>query len=270
MLARKDLLERRGFTPEQMTAINEKRTWQGDFISKPAAKEARSIDDGEDPDIETGDDMTLYGYSAVFDSDSEVLYGMFIERVKRGAFKRVLGEKPDVRLLENHIGAPHARTINGTLELEETPRGLYRKAVLNPNRSDSRNLYEAVKRGDYSQSSFAFTVKRDEWITCDCAEEQGDDYWGCACIWQRNILEVGELLDDSIVTYPAYPESTAVVTDQRESTGVVTPSSEIVGERDRQAIDAEQSAEALASEASTSPGSDKATSIRTWIFINSI
>jgi HK97 family phage prohead protease len=270
------MLEKRGLSPLQISkTLDEYRVWQGKFVQRDveaAQVEDRSID-GEMVETESTDELILYGYSAVFDSDSEVLYGMFREQIKRGAFKNVLKNSPDVRLLENHEGRPHARTINGTLELKETPRGLYRKAVLNSERQDSKDLYEAVRRGDYSQSSFAFKVARDEWRMCNCAEEQGEDYYGCSCIWERDILEVSELLDDSVVTYPAYPDSTAVVTNSEEPVDSVASMGEASGDRSAAATDEERRDEPALDDTSViSPkeSSDQSLAIRLWLEAHSI
>lgn len=261
-----DLLEIRGLKDEQIRSIiSGKRTFTGEFIQreKPADVESRSAG-SEEPAPSSDNELTLYGYSAVFDSDSEILYGFLRERIQRGAFKEVLRNKPDVRLLEDHEGRPHARTINGTLMLEEKPRGLYRTAILNPNRQDSRDLYEAVKRGDYSQSSFAFKVGDDEWRMCECVE--AEDYCGCDCIWDRTITRVAELLDDSIVTYPAYPATTAsVVTSDTESGDGVTSGSDSL-ERSATATP-EERAETAKESVPEIPASDMAESIRIWASI---
>lgn len=224
----------------------ERREWRSQFITTPTSTrvEARA-ESRDDEDMQQLPDcqLRLVGYSAVFDSDSELLYGFVREQIKRGAFKNVLKQNPDVRLLENHEGRPHARTTNGTLVLEERPRGLYRNAVLDERRQDSRDLYYGVDRGDYSQSSFAFTIKRSEWRYCECvdAATEDDPYMGCDCEWERDILEVGSLLDDSVVTYPAYPETTVMVARESEPSG----------ERNAQAIDEEQRDTATDLDAST-------------------
>ena len=51
-----------------------------------------------------------------------------------------------------------------------------------------RDLYKLIKRGDITQSSFAFTIDKDEW-----SEDRST----------RTITKVGRLLDTSAVTYPA-------------------------------------------------------------------
>lgn len=273
-----DLLAKRSGkeAAELRSALDGRRTWQGDFTCKQSKRELRGLKIEVEVESEQDQELRLTGYSAVFDKPSEVMFGMFREYVKRGAFKRVLKENPDVRLLENHEGRPHARTINGTLVLREEPEGLYREALLDSRRKDSNDLYYAVERGDYSQSSFAFTVKRDEWIMCDCAEKEGDEYMGCSCVWTRNILEIGELYDDSIVTYPAYPDSTAeavpVTTSDEDSNDDATRTGDmVVVEQAAQAEATEQRTEQQATDTvlpDKSRASGKAESIRIWLALN--
>lgn len=220
------------------------RRWAGEFraaVSAPVEDRAKDGDEDELPEMTASGEMRLSGYSAVFDSPSEPIAGVFVERVKRGAFKRVLADPDlDVRLLENHEGRPFARTTNGTLTLSEKPRGLFRDALLDSERQDARDLYAAVKRGDYTQSSFAFTVARDEWRMCDHVEQA--DYAGCDCTWERDIHEVGSLLDDTVATYPAYPASTVMVARESEQPA----------ERDASASDEERCDEATGADTSPS------------------
>ena len=120
----------------------------------------------------------------------------FQERIAPGAFADVLED--DVRLLVNHEGMPLARTSNGTMTLKEDEKGLYYRAHLSDTQV-GRDVYTMIKRGDLSQSSFAFTIK-DESV-----DEDG----------VRVIDKVAMLIDTSIVTYPAYKASS--VTARAES-----------------------------------------------------
>jgi HK97 family phage prohead protease len=252
---------RAGITVDEVRSLlGGERRWTGALALTAAERvEARSSDADDDAAPAPGE-LRISGYSAVFDSPSERLYGFMVERVKRGAFKRVLADEAlDVRLLENHEGRPYARTTNGTLKLTEKPRGLFRDAVLDARRQDARDLYHAIERGDYTQSSFAFTVARDEWRTCGHAD--ADDYAGCDCIWERDILEVGSLVDDTIATYPAYPASSATVARESERSG----------ERAAPASDDEQ--RDTASDTDTSPSEsvsdhNAALLLRQWIAIH--
>ena len=130
-----------------------------------------------------GDEMVVEGYAAVFDSVTDL--GMFQERIAQGAFSNVLDD--DVRFLINHDGVPLARTSNGTMILTQDEKGLHYRATLS-NTQMGRDLYEMIKRGDISQSSFAFTIGK---------ESVDEDN-------VRVIEEVASLIDTSCVTYPAY------------------------------------------------------------------
>lgn len=136
-----------------------------------------------------GDDtLVIEGYAANFDQTTDL--GYFRETIARGAFDEVLED--DVRLLLNHDGAPMARTTNGTLELSVDDSGLRYRAAL-ADTQDGRDLYKLIKRGDISQSSFAFTISEQSWN-----EDRTE----------RSIDKVGRLMDVSPVTYPAYPTTT--------------------------------------------------------------
>lgn len=133
-----------------------------------------------------GDDsLVIEGYASNFDVKYDL--GYFKESVARGAFDSVMED--DVRFLVNHTGAPLARTTNGTLELSVDEKGLKYRAAL-ADTQDGRDLYKLIKRGDISQSSFAFTIDEDTW-----SEDRST----------RTITKVGRLLDVSGVTYPASP-----------------------------------------------------------------
>jgi HK97 family phage prohead protease len=141
--------------------------------------ETRADDDGK---------LRLSGYAAKFDSASVPL--PFIERIAPGAFRKTLGETPDVRLLVNHEGLPLARTKNGTLTLTEDDIGLRFDAEL-PDTSEAKDLYTLIERGDVDQMSFAFRVIRQKW------NENRTE---------RLLTEVSLADGDvSVVTYPAYP-----------------------------------------------------------------
>jgi len=136
-----------------------------------------------------GDDsLVIEGYAANFDTETDL--GYFRETIARGAFDDVLED--DVRLLLNHEGAPMARTTNGTLELSVDESGLKYRAAL-ADTQDGRDLYKLIKRGDISQSSFAFTITDEKW-----SEDRST----------RTVQRMGKLLDVSPVTYPAYATTT--------------------------------------------------------------
>lgn len=134
---------------------------------------------------------TISGYASVFNRMSENLGG-FREIIAPGAFDNVLDN--DVRALFNHdANFLLARTASGTLRLSVDEEGL-RYEFEPPNTTAGRDLVESMKRGDITQSSFAFTVRSDSW-----EERDGTMI--------RTIDKVDRLFDVSPVTYPAYPDA---------------------------------------------------------------
>jgi HK97 family phage prohead protease len=105
----------------------------------------------------------------------------------------------DVRGLFNHdddfvLG----RTKSGTMQLVNDELGLRYKIKYNPFDPDHVRVMEKVKRGDVSQSSFAFSVKEDKWET-----RNGKDH--------RTITKLKRLIDVSPVTYPAYQNTSVAM-----------------------------------------------------------
>jgi HK97 family phage prohead protease/HK97 family phage major capsid protein len=137
-----------------------------------------------------GDEMRIVGYAAVFNQETDL--GYFREMITPGAFDDVMED--DVRLLLNHDGAPLARTTNGTLTLAVDDEGLMYEAILSDT-TQGRDLYKMIKRGDISQSSFAFTISEQSWSKDKSV---------------RSIDKVGRLLDVSPVTYPAYAQASVM------------------------------------------------------------
>lgn len=141
-----------------------------------------------------GDEMILEGYAAVFNSETDL--GHFREVIKPGAFDDVMDN--DVRALINHDpNLVLGRTKNGTLELSQDERGLKYRVKLG-GQQYAKDFYESVKRGDISQSSFAFTIDKQSWN-----EERT----------VRSVDKVRQLLDVSPVTYPAYAAATVQARD---------------------------------------------------------
>ena len=139
-----------------------------------------------------GSGLTVTGYAAKYDTPTNL--GAFNEQIAPGAFDNVL--QNDVRFLVNHEGLTLARTSNGTLKLATDKVGLKYEAQLNDTTA-SRDVYEALKRGDVSQSSFAFTIEQQSWNADNT---------------MRTVEKVGRLLDVSAVVFPAYEDASAEAT----------------------------------------------------------
>lgn len=142
----------------------------------------------------------IEGYGSVFNKRSLDLGG-FTEIIAEGAFDGVI-ENSDVKALLDHNPSRGilARSKNGegTLSLSIDETGL-RYAFDAPNTALGDEVIEGLKRGDYSQSSFAFTVKEQTWTK----EEDGT--------YLRTITKIGGLYDVSIVADPAYPDTSVAV-----------------------------------------------------------
>lgn len=132
------------------------------------------------------------GYAALYNSLSEDLGG-FREVILPGSFRSVLSRDPDIRALINHdTGRVIGRTRAGTLTLEEDENGL-RFGVNLPPTPDGNALYTSVARGDITGASFAFRLDYDDY---DVSFE-GDELI-------REINNIGQLYEVSVVTFPAY------------------------------------------------------------------
>lgn len=136
---------------------------------------------------------TVTGYAAVYNSKSKDLGG-FREIIKEGAFASVADGKSEVRAYFNHnpnfvLGT----TMSGTLRLSDTPKGLKYEVDL-PNTQYARDLAELIDRGDIRGSSFAFSVRDEEWRDGGRLRE----------------IRSLELHDVSIVTNPAYQAAKVV------------------------------------------------------------
>ncbi len=150
----------------------------------------------------------IVGYAAVFNKLSEELWG-FREKISPGAFTNTLKNGDDVRALLNHdpnmvIG----RNISGTLKLEENTKGL--KVAIKPADTQAgRDILVSLERGDVDGMSFGFRTVTDKWETID-----GDEV--------RTLEEV-ELFDVSVVTYPAYPDTSVAVRSLEQAKEAAKP-----------------------------------------------
>lgn len=141
--------------------------------------------------VDDPDNGIIEGYAAVFNQWSEDL-GYFREIIRPGAFGKTVKEA-DVRALFNHdSNYVLGRNKSGTLELAEDEHGLQFR-VNPPETGWAVDLRESIRRGDIDQASFGFQTIRDRW---DQNVEPAE----------RELLEV-RLFDVSVVTYPAYPQT---------------------------------------------------------------
>jgi uncharacterized protein len=161
-------------------------------MSKPLERRlaSGSFEIRKSPDGKT---VGVRGYAAVFDS---VAYG---EVIRSSAFNRTIAQRDNVRLLVNHEGVPLASTKSGTMSIGVDERGQWFDApALDLANPDVQRLVSAMERGDIDQCSFAGYFN-------DAPEVDG----------LREVREV-TLVDNSIVTYPWYEETTVGLTGDRQ------------------------------------------------------
>lgn len=153
---------------------------------------------------ETGPDKAprIVGYAATFDSETDI--GGFDEVIRAGAFDDVLGD--DVRALFNHDDSfVLGRTAAGTCRIGQDETGLWFE-IDPPETAAARDLMKQIDRGDINQCSFMFSMLPDgeRWSRRDGKQDL------------REIVKVARLYDVSVVTFPAYSETTAAIRSAAE------------------------------------------------------
>ena len=158
-----------------------------------------------DNNEKNGDFIT--GRPIVYDSMTDL--GYFNEVIEAGALDKA--NLKDVRFLVNHDTSmiPLARSRNNnensTMQMSVDKDGMTIRVNLDTeNNSDARNLYSAIKRGDITGMSFMFTIDKEEW------EDLESDHP------TRRIRSIGQVLEVSAVTFPAY-ESTEISARDKEA-----------------------------------------------------
>ena len=136
------------------------------------------------------------GYAMVFNTLSENLGG-FREQILPEAVDGVI-ERSDVMAVLNHDASrgilARSKYGNGSLTLQADEKGL-RYTFDAPHTALGDECLEYLRRGDITQSSFAFVVAEDSW------EKQSDG------TYIRTIRKFDKLYDVSPVFTPAYAET---------------------------------------------------------------
>ena len=149
-----------------------------------------------------GDDLYIDGYFSVFNSPYQIMDGV-VEEIAPGAFADTLSD--DIRALINHdTSLVLGRTKPGTLTLREDNRGLWGSVRINPEDQDAVNLYRRVQRGDVDQCSFGFFIEAE---TREVLEDGTVRY----------TINKVRLLEVSVVTFPAYEETSVSARGRQEA-----------------------------------------------------
>jgi uncharacterized protein len=158
--------------------------------------------------FEEGDKPRIEGYAVVWDSLSEDL-GDFRELFRKGAFSNILAQSSlDCRALINHDkNLVLGRTTSGTLRMREDDRGLAIE-IDPPDTSYANDLMKSMGRGDISGMSFRFFM----WPN----SSRGQVWRKTPSGILREITEAYNLVEVSIVTFPAYPDTSVAIRSLRD------------------------------------------------------
>ena len=138
--------------------------------------------------------LRVRGYAILWNTESERM-GNIVETIDPRALDH-LGDLNtlDVRMLGQHDHHTVARTTNGSLRLTKDARGVQIEADLDQRRSDARDLYYAIERGDISKMSFGFRIAAGG----ETFDEQEDG------TIRAHITRISALHEVSAVNFPAY------------------------------------------------------------------
>ncbi len=144
---------------------------------------------------------TIEGYAIVTGQRSQLLEGMFYETIDPAALSQDFLNTQSIRVLYDHNdNMPSLARFNrgkGTLRLSVDEGGM--KFEFNaPKTSHGDEVLDAVRRGDITECSFAFTTKTDEWA------ERADGYF------DRTVKEFGNIFEISLLDVDAAYPTTSV------------------------------------------------------------
>ena len=143
----------------------------------------------------------------------------------------------DVALMVGHdfgsIPLAHSRRNNGsgTMQLTAADEGVFMRAALDvEGNPKAKEAYSAVKRGDLSGMSFAFTVNEERWEDLDTDKPL------------RRITGFGRIFEVSLVAFPAYPGTSVQAASEGDALESVRASLESAREqlKEERAREAEQ------------------------------
>ena len=155
--------------------------------------------------FEPSDDFTVEGYASTFEPyEMMQIDGVsYFERIDPHAFDNA--DMSDVVFLRDHEGRVLARTKNGLISLVVDGHGLHQRTDLGSTGA-SREMYEDIKAGNYTQMSFSFVVSKDHY------EKESNT---------RVIDEIRKVYDISAVSFPANPGTEIGVSFRDYFNGVI-------------------------------------------------
>lgn len=138
------------------------------------------------------DNNVVVGKAVVFDVETDM--GWYTEKIDRHAFDGA--DISDVVLNLNHdMNILLAGTRNGSMAVKVSDTGVYQESSI-IDTTQGKDVLRLVRSGLINKMSFAFTIAEggDHWETKD-----GREY--------RTITKVDKVYDLSLVTFPAYSQT---------------------------------------------------------------
>lgn len=185
--------------PEDLAAVPPARLPFPVTRAIASAIETRAADDAAMP--------TMVGHFSTFTDWYEVdsyLEGHFLESVKRGAFRKTIGESKDqMKVLYDHGQDPQIgnKILGPIAKLREDETGPAYEVPLFDT-SYNRDLRPGLEAGVYG-SSFRFSVEKDAWDHSPARSEYNPEGHPERTILEARVYEFGP------VTFPANPKATA-------------------------------------------------------------
>ena len=161
--------------------------------------------------VTDSDKKIIEGYGLLFNKPSHPLSSngiRFIETISKEAVKDINFED-DIRLLLNHDSSQVlARTKAGNLKIEVDDIGVKFRAELN-NTSFANDTYENLKVGNVNQTSFAFELPDSGGDSVRFNKEES--------IYERTIKKFKKISEISVVSFPAYEDTSVYVRSIEEA-----------------------------------------------------
>ena len=143
------------------------------------------------------------------------------EILEPGCISRELLQRSDVVLNLNHnsdvvnVLGRYRNSERDTLSLELRGDGIDCRCDL-PHTNNANDTLELIKRGDINGMSFAF---EDDWEDTEngVSYEKTNDVEDGKVVWLRHVKRITRLYDVSIVTHPAYEQTSVATREQADA-----------------------------------------------------
>lgn len=179
------------------------------------------------------------------------------EVLEPGCISRELLQKSDVVLNLNHnsdvvnvLGRYRNNPDKDTLKLEMRGDGIDCRCEL-PKTNNANDTLELIKRGDITGMSFAFSDDYED-TENGVSYERTNDVEDGKEVWLRHVKRINGLYDVSIVTHPAYEQTSVATREQSEAID------KAIEEQLKREVDEEEAAKRAAAEESKKKAEEEA------------